>query len=51
MTEKKHPAGQYWLIFLISTITMFAMLAFLPAWFWVALPFVCTYFVLALDWI
>ncbi|MBP7821459.1 MAG: hypothetical protein KA010_00955 [Saprospiraceae bacterium] len=41
--------GKYWAIFFISTIVMIALLIFLPEWFWVALPFVCTYLALALG--
>lgn len=37
-----------WLLFIVSTIAMVAMLIWADEWFWVALPFVLTYFVRAL---
>jgi len=40
---------KYWIYFLISTVACLLLLWFLPAWFWVVLPFVLTYLVLALD--
>ena len=41
--------GKYWLYFFISTAIMLAMMVFLPGWFWVVIPFVCTYLVQAFD--
>ncbi len=38
-----------WLLFAISTIILILMLLYLPQWFWLALPFSCTYLVKALD--
>lgn len=40
---------KYWLYFGVSLVAMILMLIFLDEWFWIALPFVLTYFVLALD--
>ena len=37
-----------WLLFVISTIVMFAMLVFMNEWFWLAMPFSLTYLVKAL---
>ncbi len=39
----------YWLYFLISTAALIAMLIFADEWFWIALPFSLTYFVMALG--
>lgn len=50
MAETTKSTGKYWLYFLVSLGIMIAMLIFMPAWFWVALPFPITYFVLAMDW-
>mgnify|MGYP005845979913 FL=1 len=36
-----------WLIFLVSTVICVALLAYATEWFWLALPFVLTYFVRA----
>ena len=40
---------RYWLYFLVSTVAFLAMLFFLDEWFWIAMPFMLTYLVLALD--
>jgi hypothetical protein len=46
------PAGnRYWMLFGISLAVMIGLLCTRPEWFWVVLPFVCTYFVQAMDWI
>ena len=42
--------GLYWLLFLVSLVVQIAMLIFMPEWSWLALPFVLTFFVQALDW-
>lgn len=36
-----------WILFLISAAVMTYMLLYVSEWFWVALPFVLTYFVKA----
>ncbi len=41
----------YWVGFILSVVATAAFLMFYPAWFWVMLPFVFTFFVKALDWI
>ena len=38
-----------WLIFLVSTVICILMLMYMSEWFWIALPFVCTYLVKAMD--
>lgn len=38
-----------WVLFLVSTIIMIAMLVWLPQWFWLALPFSLTYLVKAMN--
>jgi hypothetical protein len=42
---------KYRMYFLVFTLLMVATLFIKPEWFWVWLPFVCTYFVLMLDWL
>ncbi len=37
-----------WILFAISTMVCLALLMYANEWFWVALPFVLTYFVRAL---
>ena len=41
--------GRYWMLFLVSTLIMIAMLIWMNEWFWLALPFSLVYFVKALD--
>jgi len=41
--------GKYWMLFLISTLIMIAMLIWMNEWFWLALPFSLTYLVKALN--
>ncbi len=50
MENTKKNTGRYWLLFLVSLGIIIAMLIFTPAWFWIPLPFVLTFFVKALDW-
>jgi hypothetical protein len=38
-----------WIMFLVSTVIMILMLMYADEWFWLALPFVCTYLVKAFD--
>ena len=49
MTETVRSSKMYWLLFLISAILMCLMLLYMSSWFWVCLPFVGTFLVLALD--
>lgn len=37
-----------WMLFLISTVVMIAMLIWVNEWFWLAMPFSLTYLVKAL---
>lgn len=37
-----------WILFLVSTVIMILFFMYADEWFWVALPFVLTYFVRAL---
>ncbi len=39
---------KYWLFFLISLVIFLFMLVFVNEWFWVAMPFMLTYLVLAM---
>lgn len=48
-TNSNTDTRRYWLYFFVSLVVMILMLMFMNEWFWVALPFVLTYLVLALD--
>ncbi len=48
-TTNNDSRGKYWMFFLLSLIALIAFLLFKPEWFWVCLPFVFTYLVLALG--
>lgn len=41
---------KYWLYFFISLVIFTLMLIFMNQWFWVAMPFMLTFLVLALDY-
>ena len=49
METVKDTTKMDWVIFLISLAGMIALLAYADEWFWLALPFVLTYFVKALK--
>jgi len=51
MSNENKSLAKYWLMFLVSLAICIGFLILLPEWFWVTLPFVFTYFVLAMDWI
>ncbi len=38
-----------WIIFLVSTLVMIALLIFANEWFWLAMPFSFSYLAKALD--
>lgn len=42
--------GKYWLFFLISLVIFLFMLIFMNQWFWVAMPFMLTFLVMALGY-
>ena len=42
---------KYRLYFIVSTLAMVGFVIIKPEWFWVMLPFVCTFFVLMMDWL
>jgi hypothetical protein len=42
--------GKYWLYFLIFFIIFILMLIFMNQWFWVAMPFMLTFLVMALGY-
>lgn len=52
MERVKKNTSKYWGLFFISLIAMLVLL-FSPygQWFWLILPFVCTYFALAMDFL
>lgn len=47
--EEKSSSSTDWLLFLISTVVMIAMLIWVNEWFWLAMPFSLTYLVKALK--
>ncbi len=49
ITEETSYKGTDWIMFLVSTLVMVALLIFANEWFWLALPFSLTYLVRALD--
>lgn len=49
-TSENSSTGKYWLYFLISLVIFILMLIFMNQWFWVAMPFMLTYLVLALGY-
>jgi hypothetical protein len=50
MSEKKSKTG-YWMLFLVSLVTIIALLMFLPEAFWLALHTTVGGFAMAMDWI
>ncbi len=48
-TTSKRSKATDWLLFLVSTVIFFAMIVYVDEWFWVAMPFMLTYLVRALD--
>jgi Na+-transporting NADH:ubiquinone oxidoreductase subunit NqrB len=52
MERVQKNTGKYWLYFFIALIAMLVVL-FSPygQWFWLILPFVCTNFALAMDFL
>ncbi|MBK8621855.1 MAG: hypothetical protein IPN79_08860 [Saprospiraceae bacterium] len=50
MTTATESVKLYWLYTIISLVATLAFLYFSPEWFWVALPFLTTYFVKAMRW-
>ncbi len=49
MEATKESNRMDWIIFLVSTAIMIALMIYKPAWFWVALPFSTSYLVKALK--
>jgi 4-hydroxybenzoate polyprenyltransferase len=47
--EETSSSKKDWLLFLISTAVMIAMLIWLNEWFWLAMPFSLTFLVKALK--
>ena len=48
MDATKKSTGLDWIIFFVSLVAMIALLMYADEWFWLALPFVLTYFVKAI---
>jgi hypothetical protein len=49
-TTETTAKGKYWVFFLISLVIFLFMLIFMNQWFWVSMPFMLTYLVLALGY-
>jgi hypothetical protein len=47
--ETTKSTGKYWMYFFISLAIMIAMMIFVPSYFWTVLPFVVTFFAMAMD--
>ncbi|MBK8491942.1 MAG: hypothetical protein IPL49_13890 [Saprospirales bacterium] len=47
METAKKSTMMDWILFLISTVVIIGLLMYASEWFWLALPFVLTYFVRA----
>lgn len=47
-TAEQESTRMDWILFLVSTVIMIAMLQWANEWFWLALPFSLTYLVRAL---
>lgn len=41
---------KYWMLFLVFLVIFLLMLIFMNQWFWVALPFMLTFLVMALGY-
>lgn len=50
MSAEASNTKQWWLYTLVSLAGTIALLILIPEWFWVALPFLFTSFVKAMDW-
>jgi len=50
MSTNTKSLGKYWLYFIVSLVAFVALRVNLPEWCWVVLPFLCTSFVQAMDW-
>lgn len=46
----KEDRRKYWLYFLVSLVIFFLMLIFMNQWFWVSMPFMLTFLVMALGY-
>ena len=47
--KEQDSSSKDWMLFIISTVVLIAMLIFVNEWFWLALPFSLTYLVKALK--
>jgi hypothetical protein len=47
--ETTKATGKYWIYFFISLAVMIGFIIFLPQFFWTILPFVVTYFAMAMN--
>ncbi|MCP9237403.1 hypothetical protein [Lewinella sp. JB7] len=49
-TQPHTTQRNYWIFFLISLVIFFLMLIFMNQWFWVSMPFMLTFLVMALGY-
>ncbi|THH35541.1 hypothetical protein [Neolewinella litorea] len=50
-TDQPHTSRKnYWIYFLISLVIFLLMLIFMNQWFWVSMPFMLTFLVMALGY-
>jgi len=47
--EATKPSKKYWLYFFFAILFLIFMVVFAPKFFWIALPFVFTFFVRAMN--
>ncbi len=50
MSASQKNLTKYWIYFAVSVGVCLLSFVVLPEWCWVTFPFICTYFVQALDW-
>jgi hypothetical protein len=48
-SDSKKSNTMDWIFFIVWTIIFFAMLIWVPQWFWLVIPFPLTYLVKAMD--
>lgn len=49
-TTSSDARGKYWLYFLVFLVIFLLMLIFMNQWFWVSMPFMLTFLVMALGY-
>lgn len=49
MNAEKTPSSLNWILFVVFTVIVVAMLIWTPQWFWLLLPFPLTFLVKAMN--